>query len=81
MIQRSSVDLPQPLGPMNDVTRFVGIPIEMLWIAWKSPYQLEKSLISTASLVLKSREDLDWVTVEARFEEGVFFKRLGRSMD
>ncbi len=34
---RSSVDLPQPDGPMNAVTFFSGISSEMFFSAWNLP--------------------------------------------
>ncbi len=34
---RSSVDLPQPDGPMNAVTRFSGISRFTRFNAWKAP--------------------------------------------
>jgi hypothetical protein len=34
---RSSVDLPQPDGPMNAVTRFSAMSSEMSFNAWKPP--------------------------------------------
>ena len=36
---RSSVDLPQPDGPMKAVQRFLGMERSMPLRAWKSPYQ------------------------------------------
>ena len=35
--QRSSVDLPQPEGPMNAVTRFLRCPCVMSCRTWLSP--------------------------------------------
>ena len=46
LIQRSSVLLPQPDGPINAVTWFRGMDNERLWIAWKAPYQASKFAIS-----------------------------------
>ena len=34
---RSSVDLPQPDGPMNAVIWFSGMSMLMPWSAWNSP--------------------------------------------
>ena len=36
--QRSSVDLPQPEGPMKAVTFFSGTSRSMSWRAWACPY-------------------------------------------
>ena len=35
--QRSSVDLPQPEGPISAVTRFCGIGIVIRSMAWNVP--------------------------------------------
>ena len=45
---RSSVDLPQPDGPMKAVARFRGISRLTPLRAWKSPYQRLKSLMVMA---------------------------------
>ena len=51
---RSSVDLPQPEGPMKAVARFLGISRLTPLSAWKSPYQRLKSrmlmAVSTPSM-------------------------------
>ena len=47
--QRSSVDLPQPDGPMNAVTWFAGRSSEISWIACFSPYQTLAFRISIAT--------------------------------
>ena len=45
---RSSVDLPQPLGPTSAVTLLMGIGIVIEWIACLAPYQrLNRSISST----------------------------------
>ena len=43
LMQRSSVDLPQPEGPMKAVICFSGISIEISLSAFFSPYQSERS--------------------------------------
>src|SRR5262245_34917790 len=44
--QRSSVDLPQPEGPINAVTRRSSMSIEMSWRTWLSPYDRLQSRIT-----------------------------------
>ncbi len=43
LMQRSSVDLPQPEGPMKAVICFSGISIEISFSAFLSPYQSDRS--------------------------------------
>ena len=48
---RSSVDLPQPDGPMKAQQRFSGICRSIDFSAWKSVYQRSKSRMSMATYV------------------------------
>src|ERR1700739_1235510 len=47
--QRRKVDLPQPLGPIIEVTALEGMSIVTLSIACFSPYHTDKSLIWNVS--------------------------------
>src|SRR5262249_21730743 len=46
--QRRNVLLPQPLGPINDVTRQCGMSRVMVCSAWNVPYHALKSRTLTA---------------------------------